>query len=408
MARLHDQSDTLLKHGAPESELIYPSAVLSPESIHLPNLIKYVRTARAMLIGIFLMMLVYALYFARDFFMPVTLAILLALMLTPIVRFTKKRLGISEAISATLLVIFSFSFIGVTGYLLSGPVTEMLSEAPEIGRELTAKLHRLQAPVEHLLSISKQVDQVAQMGQDPKVQTVSLAQPGILSQAAGNVLSGGTTIAVTFILTLFILASGTMFYEKIIQSFGKLSEKKRALRVVYDVEQVISSYLLTITIINGLLGLAVGLGLWALDMPTPFVFGVMAALLNFLPYIGAMTTIVVVGIIAIVSFDQVVYALLAPLFVLACNIVEGQIVTPTIIGRRLELNTVAVFVAVAFWSWLWGFIGALIAVPLLVVIKVFCDHFEPLRHVGNFLSAQVADDEAEPIPEPKPEKAGTN
>ncbi|MCY0536184.1 hypothetical protein, partial [Klebsiella pneumoniae] len=94
---------------------------------------------------------------------------------------------------------------GVTGYLLSGPVTEMVSEAPEIGRELTEKLHRLRAPAEHLLNISKQVDQVAQMGQDPKVQTVSLAQPGILSQAAGNVLSGGTTIAVTFILTLFIL-----------------------------------------------------------------------------------------------------------------------------------------------------------------------------------------------------------
>lgn len=378
-----------------ENELIYPAHPL-PESGNLQNLTKYVRTGRAMLTGIFLMMLVYALYFARDFFMPVTLAILLALMLTPIVRFSKKRLGISEAISATLLVVLSFSFIGVTGYLLSGPVTEMVSEAPEIGRELTEKLHRLRAPAEHLLNISKQVDQVAQMGQDPKVQTVSLAQPGILSQAAGNVLSGGTTIAVTFILTLFILASGTMFYEKIIQSFGKLSEKKRALRVVYDVEQVISSYLLTITVINGLLGLTISLGLWALGMPTPFVFGVMAALLNFLPYIGALTTIVVVGIIAIVSFDQIAYAMLAPAFVLACNILEGQIVTPTIIGRRLELNTVAVFVAVAFWSWLWGFIGALIAVPLLVVIKVFCDHFETLRHVGNFLSAQAAEDEREP------------
>lgn len=378
-----------------EDEMIYPASALASDNNNLPNLMKYVRTGRTMLVGIFLMMLVYALYFARDFFMPVTLAILLALMLTPIVRFSKKRLGISESISATLLVVFSFCFIGMTGYLLSGPVTEMVSEAPETGRELTAKLHKLQAPVEHLLNISKQVDEVAQMGQDPKVQTVSLAQPGILSQAAGNVLSGGTTIAVTFILTLFILASGTMFYEKIIQSFGKLSEKKRALRVVYDVEQVISSYLLTITVINGLLGLAIALGLWALDMPTPFVFGVMAALLNFLPYIGALTTIVIVGIIAIVSFDQIAYAMLAPLFVLACNIVEGQIVTPTIIGRRLELNTVAVFVAVAFWSWLWGFIGALIAVPLLVVIKVFCDHFETLRHVGNFLSAQAAESEEE-------------
>lgn len=396
MAQRIETSDKMTADSVGGDELIYPAAARAAESGNLQTLINYVRTGRAMLIGIFLMMLVYALYFGRDFFMPVTLAILLALMLTPIVRFSKKRLGISEAFSATLLVVFSFSFVGMTGYLLSGPVTEMISEAPETGRELTAKLHRLQTPVEHLLNISKQVDQVAHMGQDPKVQTVALAQPGILSQAAGNVLSGGTTIAVTFVLTLFILASGTMFYEKIVQSFGKLSEKKRALRVVYDVEQVISSYLLTITLINGALGLAIGLGLWALGMPTPFVFGVMAALLNFLPYIGAMATIVIVGIISVVSFDQIAYALLAPAFVLTCNIIEGQIVTPTIIGRRLELNTVAVFVAVAFWSWLWGFIGALIAVPLLVVIKVFCDHFEALRHVGNFLSAQaVEEDEAE-------------
>ena len=92
--------------------------------------------------------------------------------------------------------------------------------------------------------------------------------------------------------------------------------------------------------------------------------------------------------IALISFDTLSYALLAPAFVLTCNLIEGQIVTPLIVGRRLEINAVAIFIAVAFWSWLWGFIGALIAVPLLVVIKVFCDHFESWRHVGNFLAAQ--------------------
>jgi predicted PurR-regulated permease PerM len=130
-------------------------------------------------------------------------------------------------------------------------------------------------------------------------------------------------------------------------------------------------------------------------MPSPLLWGVMAALLNFLPYIGALATIVVVAAISVVSFDSLGYAMVAPAFVICCNVVEGQIVTPLIVGRRLELNAVAIFIAVAFWSWLWGFIGALIAVPLLVVVKVFCDHFEELQSFGNFLSAQQSDDDDE-------------
>ncbi|TIT67823.1 MAG: AI-2E family transporter, partial [Mesorhizobium sp.] len=104
-------------------------------------------------------------------------------------------------------------------------------------------------------------------------------------------------------------------------------------------------------------------------------------------------------VIALISFDSISYALLAPAFVLLCDLVEGQFVTPMVVGRRLEINAVAVFIAIAFWSWLWGFVGALMAVPLLVVIKVFCDHFEGLSHVGNFLAAQhsvvVEEDTAE-------------
>ena len=137
-------------------------------------------------------------------------------------------------------------------------------------------------------------------------------------------------------------------------------------------------------------------------MPNPAVWGVAAAALNFLPYIGALTTIVLVACISLISFDSLSYAMLAPLFVILCNIVEGQLVTPLVVGRRLEINAVAIFIAVAFWSWLWGFVGALIAVPLLVVIKVFCDHFDSWRHVGNFLSAHQGPEAAETDAETQP------
>lgn len=351
------------------------------------------RVIRRMVVGLFLLAIVYALYFAREFFMPVLLAFLLALMLTPIVRFFRRR-GVPEGVSATLLVVLSVLTIGTAGYLLSGPVTDLVSNAPKIGQELSERLRELRHPFEKVLDVSEQVERVTE-AQEPGVQRVVVAQPGIISQAAGNVLSGATTIAITFVLSLFLLASGTMFYAKIVQSFATLSEKKRALRVVYDVEREISRYLLTVALINAGLGVVIALGLWALGMPTPFVWGVAAALLNFLPYIGALLTILVVAAISLVSFDSVSYALLAPGFVILCNVIEGQIVTPLVVGRRLEINAVAIFIAVAFWSWLWGFVGALIAVPLLVIIKVFCDHFESLRPVGNFLSAQQTIDAAE-------------
>jgi predicted PurR-regulated permease PerM len=350
---------------------------------------------RSLLIDIFIFMAIYALYFAREFFMPVVLAFLLALMLSPIVRFLRKQ-GIPEAVSATLLVAVAVAGIGGIGYFISGPVVGLVNDAPVIGRQLTERLAEVRHPFERMMEISRQVDQATDTAaQEPGVQKVVMAQPGIISVAAGNLLSASTTVAITFVLSLFLMASGTMFYEKIVQSFTRMSEKKRALRVVYDVEREISRYLLTIALINSGLGLAIGLGLWVIGMPTPLVWGVAAALLNFLPYVGALMTIILVGIISIISFDTLSYALVAPAFVVLCNIIEGQIVTPLVVGRRLEINAVAIFIAVAFWSWLWGFVGALIAVPLLVIVKVFCDHFESWRHVGNFLSAQQVAEEPE-------------
>lgn len=338
--------------------------------------------------GIFIILSIYALYFGREFFMPVILAFLMALTLTPIVRFLRKR-GVPSALSATLLVVGTSAVIGLGGYLLSGPVMQLVNDAPSIGRTLTERIEELRGPFDRLMQISQQIDNVTDTTENERgVLKVAVQQPGILSQAAGTMLSGATNAAIVFVLSLFLLASGTLFYEKIVQSFSTLSDKKRALRIVYDVEREVSRYLLTVTLINLALGAVVGAGLWAIGMPTPLLWGVIAALFNFLPYIGPLVTILIVAIISVVSFDSLGVAMVAPAFVLICQVLEGQILTPLIVGRRLELNAVAIFIAVAFWSWLWGFIGALIAVPLLVVVKVFCDHFEGLHHFGNFLAAQ--------------------
>lgn len=337
--------------------------------------------------------------------MPVILAFLLALTLTPIVRFLRKH-GVPEAVSATLLVLFSLGFVTTAGYLLSGPAIDLVNNAPSIGQQVGERLNHLRRPFEKLMKVTEQIGALTEPAKEPGVSKVVVAQTGIVSQAAGSVLSGVTSITIVFVLSLFLLASGTMFYEKIVQSFTRMSEKKRALRVVYDVEREISRYLLTVALINAGLGAAIALGLWALGMPNPMLWGATAALLNFLPYIGALMNMVLVGVIALISFDSIGYAMLAPAFVLLCNIVEGQFITPLVVGRRLEINSVAIFIAIAFWSWMWGFVGALLAVPLLVIVKVFCDHFDGLANFGNFLSAQQsAADEEEETPEEAKAKA---
>ncbi|MBZ9861419.1 AI-2E family transporter [Mesorhizobium sp. CA12] len=345
------------------------------------------RLTRSLVIGIFILMTAAALYFARAFFMPVILAFLLALTLTPIVRLLRKH-GIPEVVSATLLVLLSIFVFAAAGYLLSGPVIDLINNSYSIGQQLTERLAPFKRPLERMMDLAHQLEALTETSQEPGLQQVAVAPSGILSTAASNILEAGTAITIVFVLSLFLLASGTLFYEKIVQSFASMTQKKRALRIVYDVEREISHYLLTVSIINVSLGTVIGLGLWGLGMPNPLVWGAMAALLNFLPYVGALMTVVIVAVIALISFDTIAYALLAPAFVVLCDIIEGQFVTPTVVGRRLEINAVAIFIAIAFWSWLWGFVGALMAVPLLVVIKVFCDHFEGLSHVGNFLAAQ--------------------
>jgi predicted PurR-regulated permease PerM len=360
-------------------------APIPPETITRGESRADTRLIRSLVIGLFILIGIYALYFGRDFFMPVVLAFFLTLTLTPIVRVLKSY-GIPEVVGSPLLILFSAGLVVGAGYLLSTPVIDLIANAPKIGEQLDDRFRHLKAPVDRFLAVLRELQSLTD-AREPGVQPVSVQQPGILSQAAGDLLSVGTSFAIVLVLSLLLLASGTLFYEKIIQSFASLSEKKRALRVVYDIEREVSRYLFTIAVINAGLGTAIGLGLWALGVPDPLVWGVAAALLNFLPYVGPILTIGLVAIISIVTFPSPSYALLAPGYVLICAIMEGQFVTPAVIGRRLEINYVAIFLAIAFWSWLWGFAGALMAVPLLVVVKVFCDNFESLRHVGNFLAA---------------------
>jgi predicted PurR-regulated permease PerM len=353
------------------------------------------KTLKAMGIGAFLIIAVVAAYFGRDFLLPVVLAFLLALVLSPVVRSLARR-GVPEWITAILLVVVLSVTIASALYSLSGPVSQWIADAPRIGREVQEKISFLRRPVDAVLDVSQQVEELTE-SDDPRAQRVVLSEPGLISRAASGAPELVAQMGVTLILLLFLLASGDMFYEKLVKSLPTLTDKKRGVRIARTVQREVSRYLLTITLINTGLGAVIAAGMLAIGMPNPVLWGVLAALLNFIPYLGSLLGIVLVGLVALVSFDAIGPALLAPLIYLACTAVEAQLVTPLVIGRRLEMNPVVIFLAIAFWGWLWGIVGALIAVPLLVILKVFADHVESLSAASEFLSArdvpQVPDDE---------------
>ena len=344
--------------------------------------------ARVALVGIFVILLFGFFYIARDLILPIILAVLFAITLNPVVRRLARR-GVPAPISSLAMVLTLVVGTAAGTYFLSGPAMQWIESAPEIGRQVQLKLLAFRRPVTAMVEASEAAEKIAKPD-DPEVQEVVVKEGTLLGWAATELMDLLATAALTFVLLLFLLASGTTVHEKIIRVMPTLADKKRALRLVYDVEREVSHYILTIALINTALGAVIAAGMWVAGMPNPVLWGVAAALLNFIPFLGAVIGIAMVAIVAVVSLDTISHAVLPPVIYMAATAIEGWFITPVVLGRRLELNAVAILIALALWGWLWGIVGALMAVPLLVATKAFCDHFDELKGWGEFLSPRVS------------------
>ncbi|MGJ8616637.1 MAG: AI-2E family transporter [Sulfitobacter sp.] len=322
-------------------------------------------------------------YFARDLILPILLGFLMALTLSPINR-SMQKIGIPAGLSAAVLILLSASVIFGMLYFAGEVARSWTQDVPGIMRELQQKLRGISETIDAVQDASEKV-QDATVAKKPGTQEVVVRPPGLLNSAVSVALSTVATAGVALGLALFLLASGDLFYAKLVQAFPTMREKKRALATVYGVERQVSGYLLTITIINAGLGLVVWGALWLLGLEYAYFWGIAAFLLNYLPILGGLAGTVLVGVHAIIFFDSLSYALLAPIAYQVLTSSEAQFVTPYMIGKRMELNIVAVFLTVVLWGWLWGIAGALVAVPFLLIFKVFCDNFESLSTIGNFL-----------------------
>jgi predicted PurR-regulated permease PerM len=345
------------------------------------------RMTRRLVLGIFIILLIGFLYMASAFVLPVALAFLFALILGPLARWLRRR-GVPGVAAAAGLVVILFVTLAVGTYLLSGPIASFISDAPRITGEVRAKLSVLQRPMEAITRASSQFDKLIRPVDDATAERVVVEAPSQLGSIATGAGETATEFLFFLVLLLFLLASGDLFSEKLIKVLPTLSDKKRVLRIAREIEHEVSRYLVTVTIINLGLGVVVAAAFWALGMPSPILWGLVAAVLNYLPFLGALIGIVASSAIAVVAFDSLSYAAVVPVVYILIHVLEGEIVTPTIVGRRLELNSVVILISIAFWGWLWGVVGALIAVPLLVTVKVFADHVDGLQGIGEFLGTK--------------------
>ncbi|HSP25563.1 MAG TPA: AI-2E family transporter [Saliniramus sp.] len=360
-------------------------------------------TGRAVAVSIHLIAIISvagALFFAKAFLLPIVLAIISSLILIPIVRWFSRR-GVPPALTASALVLTGVLFFVIGVLALSPAVVDWINQAPLIAAEVEWKLRDLRGSVEAVTEAGKQVEELTSAEEDPLVQEVVVREPGFLTTATFTVWTVLSTIVITALLSVFLLGSGDMFYIKLIRLMPTLSDKKTALRIMQSVERSISRYLLTVTIINAGLGVCVGVAMWLLGMPNPALWGVAAALLNFLPYVGAIAGVVIVSAVSFVTFDTVAQAAIVPLVYISLTSLEGQIVTPLVVGRRLEINTVAIFIGIAFWGWLWGLVGILLAVPILVIVKQIAEHLPSWHATSEFLSSGAPRDDEDEDDEPK-------
>ena len=333
--------------------------------------------------GLFIIAFFYTLYFARALILPFILALLLNFLLRPVVRVLKK-INIPELAGAALVLI---ALLGSAGYgmiRLSGPAAEWINKAPEGLHQIELKVGFLRKPLEGINNAVEELKRITRMGAEKKPE-VEIRPPGITDAVLTGTREVIVKSSVMLILLYFLLASGDLFLRKLIKLFPKLDKKKQIVKIIREVEHHTSRYLYTVTVINIFTGISIGVGMYLIGLPNALLWGVMAGFLIFLPYIGPLIGISIVTIIAFLTFDSIGRVLLAPAIYFALETIQGQIVTPLVLGLRFTLNPVVIFIWLIFWGWMWGIVGAMLAFPMLTIFKILCDHIEPLSPIGEFL-----------------------
>jgi predicted PurR-regulated permease PerM len=379
---------------APDADRVSQVAIQPSASSGEPLPLAVATAAAPRMVGLQFAMVVLGgiafLYFARPIVMPMFLAVVSAMALMPFMRWLG-HLRLPPAASAAIVLCLLVAAIGVGISQLGRPARKWIDGAPEHMTELRQRflkvfpshgsLDQAAEAVTNLGASEKEIKD--EQRKSPTVAVKETRGTGSILNWTGTFLMGGVE---TLILLYLLLASGDMFLHKLVRSMPTLRDKKRAIEINNEIQENISKYLATVSLINVGLGLLVTAGLYFMGVPNAALWGIFAAVLNFVPYFGAVAGVLLLSAVGILTFDTLGLSLLPAAWYLLLHLLEANLLTPVLLGRRFTLNPVVIFISLIFWMWLWGVPGALLSVPILVSIKVVCDRVPSMSPVSELLS----------------------
>ena len=378
MSSAEHESNTAAVPAAPEESVDYirgkrqlhHALVISDPSPVGSMQAMWASVSQAAVMGIFLLLFGAFLYFGKPLVLPVFAAAVVALTLAPALKLARQR-GVPHWVTTIFVLLFIIGAIGSIATAIAGPVSQWIGRAPEIGTNIKQKLSVLDAPLAALQELQNSLS-----GGNGSVSVSEPASNMVLPVVAFVTPAAGELL-LFFALLFFFMVGQSELRSSMVAMFSSRDAKLRFLKIMRDIERNLAGYLVVVTIVNTTLGVIVGLGAWLIGLPNPIMFGVLAALLNYVPYIGPAIMVITLFGVGLVTFPSLSQACIAPLGLIALTTAEGHFITPTIVGRRLTLNPLLVFLALAFWTWMWGPIGAFLAVPLSIIGLVISNHLIP-------------------------------
>jgi predicted PurR-regulated permease PerM len=337
--------------------------------------------------GLFALGVLAALYVASAIILPVVLAFMLNLLLQPAVRLLG-RVHLPRVVGALLAVVLVIGALAGFVAALSVPAATWAERLPEGLPRLEAHLQVIKGPIQALQKIIQQAEQVADAppgrGSIVSVRR-DLGLTGALFAGTRSVLDGLFT---TVLVLYFLLVAGNIFLRRIVEILPTFSNKRQAVDISQQIQEDISAYLVTITAMNAAVGVATAGAMYLCGLGDPLLWGTTAFLLNFIPILGPFFGVCIFVLVGMLSFESLWWALLPPTLYFGIHLVEGETLTPMLLARRFTLNPVLIILSLVFWFWMWGVPGAILAVPMLAILKIISDRLRPLKALGHFLEGE--------------------
>jgi predicted PurR-regulated permease PerM len=323
-------------------------------------------------------------YVAATVVLPIVIAFVLMLVLQPVMRLLQ-RLHVPRGIAAVLIILLFFGATAGIGTMLAGPATSWAQKLPDGIPKLEKRLSFLSKPMAAFQNLTHRAESLANMSGKSAPLTVTLAGAGLSERLIDGTRSVMSELLEVVLVLFFLLIAGDTFLRRLVEVLPRFKNKRQAVEISQQIESDISAYLVTITLMNAVVGLLTGLVAWLCGLGDPLLWGSVAFLLNYVPILGPTIGVVVFLLAGLLSIDTLWVAFLPAAIYLGIHITEGETVTPMVLARRFTINPVLVVISLVFWYWMWGVPGAILATPMLAVTKIICDRIDALKPFGHFI-----------------------